>query len=79
MGNFMLPVPLPCEDCIATSVVGSIAYSNGTAANVNTGMYLHHAVIFNNKSTSATCPGPIPEPIFAIGNERMPNDLSLGG
>ncbi|KAK1759558.1 hypothetical protein QBC47DRAFT_292019, partial [Echria macrotheca] len=80
MGNFTLPIPLPCSNCTVTHVLGGLEYPNGTTANTNTGMYLHHAVVFNYNDLSVTCAErKIPAPVFASGNERTVISPSLSG
>ena len=79
MSTFMFPISPPCTDCMITHALGGLEYPNGTAANTNTGMYLHHVVIFNNASVSATCPTAIPEFVFASANERTPASISING
>lgn len=78
MGNYFLRIPPPCTGCLVTEAVAGVEYTDGKVANANTGMYLHHAVVFNNQSTSASCP-QIPEPVFASGNERTVLSISVNG
>jgi hypothetical protein len=35
-------VEKPCEECTITRVVPNLEYANGSIANVDTGLWLHH-------------------------------------
>ncbi|KAK5662012.1 hypothetical protein OQA88_10123 [Cercophora sp. LCS_1] len=78
MGDFRLPIPLPCSDCTITQAIGNLEYANGTTANVNTGLYLHHAVVGNSKRNSTSCAAMF-ELAFGFGNERTPISISVNG
>lgn len=55
-------------------------YPNGTYANSNTGMWLHHVVLTNTGKTSATCGKEYGgDRFFASGNERTPVSISANG
>ncbi|CAK7201456.1 hypothetical protein SEUCBS139899_004160 [Sporothrix eucalyptigena] len=88
MGTFQELASLPCFDCYITGFSFGIHYvdANGSVsageANVNTGIYLHHAVLINMNRTDATCPltsGGSFQRMFGAGNERGYADLSLNG
>jgi len=78
MGNYVFQISPPCTDCMITEAVANLEYTDGKYANANTGMYLHHAVVFNNKTSSATCPGA-QAAVFASGNERTVVSISING
>lgn len=78
MGNYVFPIPAPCTNCLITEASGGLEYTDGKYANANTGMWLHHAVIFENTTASASCPSA-PAPIFATGNERTLISISVNG
>ena len=47
-------VQLPCTDCLITWMQADLRYTNGTTANANTGLWLHHTVMFNTAEQSLT-------------------------
>jgi hypothetical protein len=55
-----------------------LAYPDGRYANADTGMWLHHVVMYNLNRTDTTCPEG-PQRAFASGNERSDVDLTMGG
>ena len=55
-----------------------LEYPNGTYANTDTGVMLHHIVMYENSSQDLTCPS-ISTRFFASGNERTPIDLTVNG
>lgn len=68
----------PCKDCLITFMQAGLEYPNGTYANTNTGIMLHHIVMYENGNRDSTCPR-IPSRFFASGNERTPIDLTVNG
>jgi hypothetical protein len=68
----------PCVDCYITSLRAGLEYPNGTIANSDTGMWLHHAVLYDFGRKDLTCPD-LPYRFFASGNERTPLDMTLKG
>ena len=73
-------VPAPCTNCLVTFIHAGLEYVDGTRADANTGMWLHHTVWTNLARTSATCPKTGGgDRFFASGNERTPVDLTVGG
>lgn len=46
-GYFDKDVQKPCEECNILTQVGGLEYANGTDANIDTGMWLHHMVMHN--------------------------------
>ena len=81
MRNFKCtPLP-PCRDCILTWMHATLEYTDGSDANAETGMWLHHTVWQNTKRGDAMCSNRKKggERFFASGNERTPVDLTTGG
>lgn len=78
MASFYFPIQPPCTDCLLTHIQADLEYANGSYANVNTGLSLHHVVIGNLRLPSVTCPY-VPERLFASGNERTPANICLNG
>ena len=46
----------PCDDCLITYMQASLEYPNGTNANSNTGMWLHHTVFLDTGAQDTVCP-----------------------
>jgi hypothetical protein len=80
--DFDANVSKPCGNCWITGMVPDLEYSDGTNANVDSGVMLHHFVLFNQDRTDATCGGTAlgqaGERFFASGNERTPMRLPPG-
>ncbi|MCA1843383.1 MAG: hypothetical protein LC792_09395 [Actinobacteria bacterium] len=74
--NVVMPdVAKPCEDCFITRAEPDLVYEDGTPANLDTGLMLHHAVLFNTGRPDTTCGkdtffGRMGERFMASGNER---------
>jgi hypothetical protein len=74
--NVVLPdVAKPCENCFILGAEPNLVYEDGAAANLDTGVMLHHAVFFNTGRTDTTCGsdevfGRLGERFLASGNER---------
>ena len=81
MGQFSREeIEMPCTDCLITWMQAGLEYPNGTVANANTDLWLHHTVFANMNRTSTVCPGPsTPDSFFASGNERTPIDICVNG
>ena len=79
MRNFGSPAPAPCNDCIVTWMQAGLEYPNGTVADADTDMWLHHVVFHNLNRADRMCPKSTKERFFASGNERTAIDLSSGG
>lgn len=75
-------VPRPCSDCFITGFQANLTYADGTTANYNTGVMLHHVVFASAFRSDATCSGTLlglaGERFFASGNERTPVALPSG-
>ncbi|KAK2804805.1 hypothetical protein FQN51_001447 [Onygenales sp. PD_10] len=71
-----LNMEAPCEDCYITALQANLEYEDGTTANVNTGAWLHHMVLYKNGlgNKDLVCGSGLislmPERIYASGNER---------
>jgi hypothetical protein len=71
---------LPCTDCLITWMQAGLEYPDGTAANADTGMWLHHIVLSNSKRESVVCPSmDYGDRFFASGNERTPINICASG
>jgi hypothetical protein len=46
-------VPKPCTECTIVSQVAGLEYPDGTNANIDTGMWLHHMVSFKTSFLSS--------------------------
>jgi hypothetical protein len=75
--NIVVPsIAKPCANCFLQHFEPDLVYADGTSANLDTGMMLHHAVFFAAGRQDATCgpeepfPGKLGERFFASGNER---------
>ena len=75
--NIAVPsLPKPCSNCFLVEFQPDLVYADGTSANLDTGMMLHHAVLFSAGRPDATCgpeqpfPGKLGQRFFASGNER---------
>jgi hypothetical protein len=68
----------PCVDCYITALRAGLEYPNGSIANSDTGMWLHHAVLYDFGRKDLTC-SDLPYRFFASGNERTPLDMTLDG
>lgn len=81
MGGFFEPsTTLPCRDCLVTWMQMGLEHADGTPADANTGMWLHHGVMVNRNRSDAVCgPGTFGQRFFASGNERTAVDLSADG
>ncbi len=74
-------IALPCSDCYVTNWVAGLEYPDGTSANADTNMWLHHVVLAAINTTDAVCPGNqhAVGRTFASGNERTVVDLTKNG
>jgi hypothetical protein len=82
-GGFLPAVPGPCTDCYLTGTKVDLVYDDGRSANLDTGVMLHHLVVFNSGRPDATCApdtpvGSMGERFFAAGNERTSGTLPAG-
>jgi hypothetical protein len=75
--------PKPCTGCYLVGIEPDLVYADGTSANLDTGVMLHHAVFFASDKVDATCGGArgfgeLGERFFAAGNERTGGVLPAG-
>ncbi len=80
---FMPNVPKPCEDCYITRAEPDLVYEDGSPANLDSGLMLHHALLFNTGRPDTTCGkdtffGRLGERFLASGNERTIKVLPPG-
>lgn len=72
--QFRIGVTKPCNNCYVTGMEANLKYPDGRTANIDTGMWLHHMVLFQTGKADATCPstgvGLVGQRFFASGNER---------
>jgi hypothetical protein len=66
----------PCQDCLITAIQAGLEYPNSSYANANSGMWLHHIVLYDFGRKDVACPD-LPYRFFASGNERTPLDMTL--
>jgi hypothetical protein len=71
-------VTMPCSDCLITYMLAGLEYPNGSYANSDTGMWLHHTVFYDSGRNDTVCT-QAPNRFFASGNERTIVDLTLNG
>ncbi|KUJ16009.1 uncharacterized protein LY89DRAFT_750161 [Mollisia scopiformis] len=76
----ILPSTVGCSDCLITYIEAGLEFPNGTYANANTSLWLHHTVLYNFNNLDTVCGATEPgERFFASGNERSPADISMNG
>ena len=68
----------PCTDCLITWMEADLHYANGTPANADTNLWLHHTVLVNTAGQDTACHAPY-ERFFASGNERTKIDMCANG
>jgi hypothetical protein len=87
-------VQKPCNNCWITGMQAGLEYADGSNANINTGVWLHHMVLMSQgygkwDPTCSANPFSLPhfavgatptnsERIFASGNERTPLEVPAG-
>lgn len=77
-----LNMQMPCEDCTITYVHAGLEYPDGSYANANTSLWLHHVVFLHLGVPDTVCGSKLYAPgqrWFASGNERTVTDLSHEG
>jgi hypothetical protein len=68
--------PLPtCTNCRITDMVPDLVFADGTTANMQQGILLHHFVFFNPANQALACSNAMSEPFWGSGNERTPLHL----
>jgi hypothetical protein len=66
--NILTTEPAPCTNCGITDMVPNLVYADGTTANMNNGLLLHHVVFFNPAQSAIVC--GTAEAFTGAGNER---------
>ncbi|TKA80773.1 hypothetical protein B0A49_00510 [Cryomyces minteri] len=70
----------PCADCTITWMQASLEYPDGSYANANTSLWLHHTFLVNTNRVDSVCGADSPgERFFASGNEREAADITVNG
>jgi hypothetical protein len=80
---FVPGVPKPCSDCDVTGVKLDLVYNDGKSANLDTGVMLHHVLLWQYNRPDSTCGPETPvgmagQRFFAAGNERTAGTLPKG-
>lgn len=77
MQNFeFASVKFGCKNCTVTYMEAGLEYPNGTYANANTSLWLHHIVLYNLNNLDTVCgTEEFGERFFASGNERSPVNI----
>jgi hypothetical protein len=80
---FVPNVPKPCSDCDVTGVKVDLVYNDGKSANLDTGVMLHHILLWQYGRPDSTCGPDTPvgmagQRFFAAGNERTSGALPPG-
>jgi stress up-regulated protein Nod 19 len=82
--NAVVPVmPMPCTNCFLTGTDVDLVFEDGSSANLDNGLMLHHIVTFNTGRSDATCGpdtaiGSLGERFWAAGNERTGGRFPAG-
>jgi hypothetical protein len=76
-------MPMPCTNCFLTGTQVDLVFQDGRSANLDSGLMLHHIVVFNSGRPDATCApdtpvGSLGERFFAAGNERTGGSFPAG-
>ena len=71
-------VPKPCSNCTIIVAKPGLEFIDGSYANANTSMWLHHIQIYNSARWDTTCPS-LPERMMASGNERTSHVYTVPG
>ena len=71
-------VQKPCSNCSIIVAKPGLEFADGSYANANTSMWLHHIQIYNSARWDTTCP-VLPERMMASGNERTSHVYSVPG
>ncbi len=80
-GFFEGSTTLPCRDCFVTWMQMGLEHAaDGSRADADTGMWLHHGVMVNRNRTDNVCgPRAYGQRFAASGNERSALDFSANG
>lgn len=75
----------PCEDCLITFMQADLEFLDGSYANADSGMWLHHVVQVDSAVDDTVCGKNVtkrrmaPNRFFASGNERSAVHFSAQG
>ena len=69
------PAPPCAPACRITDMMPELIFTDGTTANMQQGILLHHFVFFNPANQALACTNPMSEPFWGSGNERTPLHL----
>jgi hypothetical protein len=69
------PSPPCAPSCRVTDMVPELVFADGTTANMQQGLLLHHFVFFNPANQALACANAMSEPFWGSGNERTPLHL----
>jgi hypothetical protein len=80
--DLKLTTTRPCTDCYITSAKPQLKYRDGTVANTDTGLWLHHFALFNSGAVDVRC-GTAPQQLlgeifFNGSNERTQGQFPAG-
>jgi stress up-regulated protein Nod 19 len=80
---FVPNVPKPCSECYVTGVKLDLVYNDGKSANLDTGVMLHHILVWQYGRPDSTCGSDTPigmagQRFFASGNERTAGAFPAG-
>jgi stress up-regulated protein Nod 19 len=81
--RFVPDFPKPCTDCYITAITPELRFADGSRADMNNGVMLHHLVVAQPGAPDLTCArtdgiGAMGRRIFASGDERTPIALPEG-
>jgi hypothetical protein len=68
-------IQAPCSNCDITSITPDLTDTSGQSVNLDSGVMLHHIVVYQSGASDVACPGLLSPAIlgkrvFASGNER---------
>ena len=69
---------MPCNDCLLLNWTPDLVYEDGSSANADRQLWLHHAAFLNMGRTDVPCP-KFQDRYMASGNERAVVDLTVNG
>jgi hypothetical protein len=69
----------PCNDCYLTMMETRLEDTSGNSLNLDSGVWLHHLMQFNNNQTDLVCPSLSGHYFYGSGNERPVWRLNANG
>ena len=69
----------PCSDCLIAWIQAGLGYPDGSYANADTGMWLHHVVMLNTEERDTVCSEYSAQRIFESENERIIANICVDG